>query len=212
MFHLIGVNHNAQRHSPGAVLDADQMELQRCLELAIKAHHPSLIAVEESEDTLLNKKSGEADESIPRKVALTHGIKPLFCEPTDEEKYRAGYKSKSQIHLELSIAGLLNNVPSGLQGVAAHAVEMAVTFPIREECWITKLKEYLGSEVVLVLGEDHIESFGRRLRAQGVESKVICSGIGVSTAQRMEVEAARKFPIENPKLFSAMIQHVGSGD
>ncbi len=212
MFHLIGVNHNAQRRAPGAALDDDQVELQRSLELAVKGHHPSLIAVEESEDTLFNKKSGEADESIPRKVALTHGIKSLLCEPTDDEKRRFGYKGKSQILRELSMADLLNHTPPGLQGAAVHAVEMAVMFPIREECWINKLKDYFHSEVVLVLGEDHIESFGHRLRAQGIESKVICYGIGVSSAKRTEFEAARKFPIEKPKLFSAMIQHIGSGN
>ena len=208
MFYLIGVNHDKQRHPPGAAFDAGQSELQRCLELAINEHHPSLIAVEESDDTLLDKKTGVADESIPRNVALQHGIDTIFCEPAKDQKNRIGYKCKSQIQLELSTAGLLNDLPSVLQGTAAHAVEMAVMFPKREECWIEKLKHHLQSEVVLVLGEDHIASFGRRLQALGVQSQAICCGIGVSIAQKMEFEAARKFQIENPELFRAMVQHM----
>jgi len=212
MFYLIGVNHDKQRNPPGAAFDADQAELQRCLELAISDHHPSSIAVEESDDTLLDKKTGVADESIPRNVALRHGIDIIFCEPSKDQKERIGYKSKSQIHLELSMSGLLNDLPSGLQGTAAHAVEMAVMFPKRAECWIEKLNGHLESEVVLVLGEDHIASFGRRLQALGVQSKAICCGIGVSIAQKMEFEAAKKFPIENPELICAMIQHIRSGE
>jgi hypothetical protein len=211
VFYLIGVNHNAQRHAPGMALDADQMEVQHCLELAISTHRPSLIAVEESIDSLLNKKTGVADESIPRNVALQHKVNPMFCEPEDNEKCRIGYKGKSQILLDLFISGQLNDLPSGLHDIAAHAVEIAVMFPKREKCWIEKLKDHLHSEVVLVLGEDHIESFGRRLEALGIGSKVICSGIGVSNAQKIEFEAAKRFPIEHPELFRAMIRQIGGG-
>ena len=211
MFYLIGVNHNAQRHPPGSNLDADQSELQRCLEKAISEHHPTLIAVEESDDTLFNEKTGVVDASIPRNIALQHGIRITFCEPPKDEKDRIGYTCKSDILRDLFTAGMLNDVPSGMHGTAAHAVEIAVMFPKREKCWIERLKDHLHSEVVLVLGEDHIESFGRRLEALGIGSKVICSGIGVSNAQKMEFEAAKRFPIQHAELFRAMIRQIGGG-
>jgi hypothetical protein len=209
MFYLIGVNHNAQRHPPGATLDTDQAELQRCLEEAIDKYRPRLIAVEESDDTLFDRRSGITYESIPRSVAQRHRIDPMFCEPSDDEKKRIGYNDKSQIQLELFTSGLLRDCPSGLEGAAAHAVEVAVIFPIREEHWVQKLKEHLHSEVVFVLGEDHIEGFSGRLQARGVQSKVIFRNIGVSDAQKVESKAARRFPIENPDLFCAMLQQMG---
>lgn len=210
MFYLIGVNHDAQRHPPGAMLSPDQAELEGCLIKAIEQYHPALIAVEENEETLVGTKNGVSIvyESIPQNVARKRGIEPLFCEPCTKEKKRIGHMSKSQIQLELCTFGLLSNCPPGLEGAAAHAIEIAVFFPSREEHWIQKLKEYLQSEVILVLGEAHIESFSRRLQSHNVQSKVISRGIGVSNAQKAESEAARRFPNENPQMFFAMIQQV----
>ncbi|MGA2754209.1 MAG: hypothetical protein ABSE53_10595 [Terracidiphilus sp.] len=210
MFYLIGVNHDAQRHPPGAMLSPDQAKLEGCLIKAIEQYHPALIAVEENEETLVDRRNGVfiVYESIPRNVARERGIEHLFCEPCSNEKKRIGYMSKSQICLELCASGLLSNCPPGLEGVAAHAVEIAVFFPAREEHWIQKLRRYLQSEVILVLGEAHIESFCCRLKAHNVPSKVLLRGIGVSNAQNAESEAARRFPNENPQMFSAMIQQV----
>lgn len=196
MFYLIGVNHNAQRHPPGATLDKDQAELQRRLNEAIDDHNPKLIAVEESVATLLN------DESIPQNVAKQRGIEAMLCEPSNDEKSRCGYLDKPEIRLKLGFC----NCPPALEKTAADAVEIALNFPLREEFWIEKLKEHLQSEVIFVLGENHIDSFSRRLQARGIQSKVLAGGIGVIEAQRGEFEAARRFPIENPELFCAILQ------
>ena len=208
MFYLIGVNHEAQRHPSGAMLDKDQRELQRRLNKAIDDHHPKLIAVEESEDTLLDKKNGVTDESIPRNFALRHKIDLMLCEPSDVEKQRIGYMDKSQIHRELFTSGLLRNCPSSLQNTAAYAVQIALIFPLREELWIEKLKEHLQSEVIFILGEDHIDSFMRRLQAHGIQSKSLVRGIGVTEAIRVESEAAKRFPTEKPELFCALLHGI----
>jgi len=196
MFYLIGVNHNAQRHPCGATLDKDQEELQRRLNEAIDDHHPELIAVEESVDTLLN------DESIPRNAAEQHGIEAMLCEPSNDEKRRIGYMAKPQIGFKLSAC----NCPPSLEKTAADAVEIALNFPLREEFWLEKLKEHLRSEVIFVLGDDHIDSFSRRLQTLGIQDKVLVRGIGVTEARRAESEAARRFPIESPELFGAILQ------
>lgn len=204
MFYLIGVNHDAQRHPPGATLDKDQTKLQRRLNEAIDVHHPKLIAVEESEDTLLDK-GGVIDESIPRNAAQRRGIEAILCEPLNGEKRQIGCTDKSEIRLQLEF---LRNCPPGLEETVAYAVEIALNFPLREDFWIKKLKEHLQSEVVFVLGENHIDSFSRRLRTLGIHSKALVRGIGVTEAQMTECEAAKRFPIENPELFCAILQGI----
>jgi len=208
MFYLIGVNHDAQRHPPGAMLDKHQTELQLRLNESIEACDPKLIAVEESEDTLIDPRRGVADESIPRNIALLHGIDPMLCEPQDDEKAPIGYKSNLDIKQELAIAGLLCDCPLDLQDAAVLAVEIATMFPLRESFWIDKLKDHLQMEVIFVLGENHIDSFSCRLLALGVQSKVLFRGIGVTEARMAEFESARRFPIENPELFCAMLQGI----
>jgi hypothetical protein len=212
MFYLIGVNHNSQSHLPGATLDRDQAELQRCLEISIEKYRPNLIAVEESDETLLDKKKGVTYESIPRNVAEAHGIESIFCEPSGDEKRRIGYKDQSQIHLELFTSGLLRDCPPGLEAAAAHAVAISLIFPLREEFWIEKLRKHNQLEVVFVLGEDHLDTFCRRLEGLGIQSKVLFRGIGVTAAQMCEIEAARRFPAEAPDLFEAMIKGMRERD
>jgi hypothetical protein len=206
MFYLIGVNHNAQRFPPGSNLDGDQTKLERCLSKVIEDFHPKLIAVEENEDTLVDKRTGVVDESIPRNVAQRFGIEPMLLEPSDHDKTRLGYKCNSDIHAQLFTSDLLRDCPPSLQTAAVDAVEIAHVFPSRELFWIEKLKKYLESEVIVVLGENHVDSFSRRLKELGVPSKVLCRGIGVTAAKMCEIEAARRFPVENPNLFEAMLK------
>jgi hypothetical protein len=209
MFYLIGVNHKSQSHLPGATLDKDQAELQRCLEISIEKYRPNLIAVEESNDTLFDKKRGVTYESIPRNVARAHGIESIFCEPSGDEKKLIGYMGESQVHLELFTSGLLRDCPPGLEGAAAHAVAIALIFPLREKFWIEKLKKDIQLELVFVLGEDHLDTFCRRLEGLGIQSMVPFRGIGVTAAQMCEIKAARRFAAENPDLFEAMIKGMG---
>ena len=204
MFYLIGVNHNCQRRLPGAPLDKDQAELQRCLEISIEKYRPNLIAVEESDDTL--KERGVTYESIPRNVAQEHRIEPILCEPSGEEKRRIGYMNRSQIYRELFTADLLRDCPPGLEEAAVDAVVISLIFPMREEFWIEKLKKDIQLKIVFVLGENHLDTFCCRLKGRGIQSKVLFRGIGVTAAQKCEIEAAKRFPAENPNLFEAMIK------
>ena len=99
-----------------------------------------------------------------------------------------------------------------LEAAAAHAVAISLIFPLREEFWLEKLKKDNQLEVVFVLGEDHLDTFCRRLEGLGIQSKVLFRGIGVTAAQMCEIEAARRFPAENPNLFEAMIKGMRERD
>jgi hypothetical protein len=209
MVYLIGVNHDAQRSS-GANLNQCQAELLQCLEIAIVDHRVKIIAVEESTDTLINQISGETEESLPCQIASKHGIDVVFCEPSKLEKIQIGYKDNQQIHLKLFTSHLLVDVPLSEQQAAVYAVEIAVIFPRREDFWISKMKNYLHLNVVCVIGEDHIESFGLRLRQKGVVNEVLCHGIGVADAQKIRFENAKTFQSKCPELFTAMTQAIES--
>jgi hypothetical protein len=209
MFYLIGVNHDVQRHAPGAEFDAHQIELERCLSEAIEKCQPALIAVEESEDTLKEKRKGVCVvcESIPRNVARRHAIEPMLCEPSDAWKAEHGCMDSLTLHLELSVSDLLRGIPSDQEKAAVAAVAMALFFPLREEYWLEQFKDYLQSDVIFVVGENHIDSFSSRLQALGVQVKVLCRGIGVTDTNRAESAAAREFPAKNPGVFRRMLQH-----
>jgi hypothetical protein len=208
MFYLVGVNHEAQRHPPGASLNKDQAKLERCLNAAIVDCHPVLIAVEESEETLREERKGVCAiyESIPRNVAKRRGIEAMLFEPSEAYKLDHGYMSDLRILLELSVAGLLDEIPSNQQRAAAAALGISMFFPFREKFWIEKLKDYLHSNVIAVLGENHVDSFSSRLHALEVPVKVLFRRIGVTNSLLAESEAARNFPIENPDLFSRLLQ------
>jgi hypothetical protein len=209
MFYLIGVNHDVQRHAPGAEFNMHQAELERCLSAAIEKCQPALIAVEESEDTLKDKRKGVSVvyESIPRNIARRHAIEPMLCEPSDTWKAQYGCMDSLTLHLELSVSDLLRGVPSNQEKAAVAAVGMALFFPLREAYWLEQFKDYLQSDVIFVLGENHIDSFSSRLQALGVQVKVSCRGIGVTDANRVESAAARDFPAKNPGIFCRMLQH-----
>lgn len=202
MLYLIGVNHDCQRHQMDAVLCPCQEDLERLIRMTIDRRGPSVIAVEESDDTLGQQ------ESIPRKVARQHGIRCVFIEPRDTRRMQIGSKCNSQIRLEISLSGSWHGCPSILLPAAALAVEMALSFPKREECWVEELKEHFRSDVVLVLGANHIGSFGARLNGLGVESEVLYREIGVTEAQKAEFEAAKRFPSGHPALFCALLQEL----
>jgi hypothetical protein len=199
MFYLIGVNHDAQRRAPKDDLTPEHIELESCLKKAIDDYHPELIAVEENEEHLKNKKTGLIDISIPGIVAACHGIKTLFCDPTTAQRVEIGYRDAKDIQML-----------EGLGKIPAQAIEMALFFRRREEFWICRLSNYLNSEVIFVCGENHLETFSARLESRGVESKVICKGIGVSRAQRADYQAALKFKCEDPDSFINICRNMSS--
>jgi len=209
MFYLIGVNHDVQRHAPGAEFEAHQVELERCLSAAIEKCRPALIAVEESEDTLKDKRKGVCVvyESIPRNFARRHAIEPMLCEPSDDWKAQHGCMDSLTLHLELSVSDLLRGIPSNQEKAAIAAVGMALFFPLREKYWLDQFKDYLQSDVIFVLGDNHIDSFSSRLQALGVQVKVLCGGIGVTDTNRVESATARDFPAKYPELFRRMLLH-----
>jgi hypothetical protein len=209
MFHLIGVNHNVQRYAPGAKLDAHQVVLEQCLNAAIKECRPTLIAVEESEDTLKEKRKGDyvVYESIPRNVARRHTIKSMLCEPSNDWKDQHGYMDELTLHRELFTSGLLRDIPSNQEKAAVTAVNMTLFFSLREEYWLNQFKNYFQSNVIFILGENHIDSFSSRLQDAGVQVSIFCRGIGVNATQGGELKAASNFKDKYPMPFSRMLKH-----
>jgi len=117
MFYLIGVNHCAQRHASEDKLKPEHIKLESCLKNAINKYHPELIAVEESEESLKNEKTGLMDISIPQVIAVCNGIKSLFCDPTQVERNEIGYRDTKNIQIS-----------QGLDKIPAKALEMALFY------------------------------------------------------------------------------------
>ena len=108
----------------------------------------------------------------------------MLCEPSDDWKAQHGCMDSLTLHLELSVSDLLRGIPSNQEKAAIAAVGMALFFPLREKYWLDQFKDYLQSDVIFVLGDNHIDSFSSRLQALGVQVKVLCGGIGVTDTNR----------------------------
>ncbi len=195
MFYLIGVNHDAQRRAKGAVPTPSQQELECVLCDCIRRYRPEVIAVEESNESL------EGRESIPVMVATRAGVWPVLCDPEQEERTALGYRNVDSIQQGLAFC----RVPGGTCRVAAEAIETQWLFPIREDCWIKKLENFLQKDVVFVCGENHIDSLTKELIRKGIRAEVVKRRIGLTADNVNTMAAVAKFRAENKPWLHAQI-------
>jgi hypothetical protein len=167
VIYLIGCDHKAaQTYHEGTALDNPQNKMQKAFrELLIKAtekHEPSLIAEEQNEEGL---KSNSLC-SVAREVASEMGIQHRLCEQSIEAKIIRG----------------LNGIPSVSSSDRREAMYKYFLreWPIREEFWISQLRDDIHERVLFICGAGHRETLRRRLERGSIEVKIIAKRFGVS--------------------------------
>jgi hypothetical protein len=90
--------------------------------------------------------------SVTKEVAEALGIRHEFCDPDREERKALGLATAAELQ---------HDERSG--------------FPRRETFWLKRIWPLLArAPVIFVCGSNHIESFGARLKDNGVTTRVLC--------------------------------------
>lgn len=179
MIYLIGVEHRVQSISVGAGETADHTKYRLCLEQAIHKYRPTVVAEEYSDDALRISAfvKGGTQEFFTRKIATARSVKHLLCDPDVKTKYSAGYQERTGWGIQIS--QLRTRESPSEQTLLAAALEVVRDFPIREAYWLQKLQDCLEEGVVFVCGDSHVDTFGGRLKDNGIPSQVVERQIGM---------------------------------
>jgi hypothetical protein len=186
MFYIIGVNHLVQSLSVGATPTPENLSYTSCLNDAIVRLKPTLIAEEESRESL--------GERISIAEALARNrVDHILCDPEERERKAIGYRC---------LGDLQSRIYQENQGISDHecevratAIEIAREFGKREDYWLTAMEDRDLSITIFVCGDVHVDGFRKRLSGRGISSDVLARGLGMTDAQR-ELIAEAKFILE----------------
>jgi hypothetical protein len=123
---------------------------------------------EEMNDEFLQRECN-AHESVCRKMATELRITHIMCEPTTEERRQIGYIDKPwEEFVAEDDTGCNDKIYSAF--CSFHRKQ----WPIRENFWFDKLKQYLSDNVLFICGARHADRFSRLLQGKGFKNQVIC--------------------------------------
>jgi hypothetical protein len=142
------------------------------------------------------KSRGEV--SIAKEIASEKSIDHRFCEPNKKERSDIGSKNFSEIALGLAMTERLSDEELNCK---ARAIEIGRYFPIRERFWLTRLDGCRDVDGIFICGDLHVESFGRLLKQEGIQYRVVERGIGRNEQDEPYYRAMQYF-IEHPELSS----------
>jgi hypothetical protein len=165
MIHLIGTHHKFQVAGASPNTEFLAYLLQAVMRLAA-----TVLAEELSIDgeRILGGPMGKSIASI---VAERCGIRHVFCDPGKVEREKNGIKSDVEIAQTAMSAWFTTDEDPNI--VADR--ERRKDFPVREAIWLDRLRPFLAEPgIVFVCGADHINTFGPRLEAEGIEASVYC--------------------------------------
>lgn len=160
MFHIIGVAHRAQILKLGIKPNEDQKLLFRCLSGLVREIEPTVIAEEQSLESLCK------DFSIPRGIARAK-IEHRFCDPDSKQRAAMHYRTSTEISQEIFFSAEGWALSNSEINAKARAIEIVRYFPLRERFWLEQLADRLDTEVAFVCGDAHIEgSWGYSIKRE----------------------------------------------
>ena len=190
MFHIIGVEHSVQEF--GKKITEGNLAFANCLEQAIRALQPTLVAEEHSIEALGRR------YSITCAVACKFGVAHAFCDPPEEQRKIIGHRCYEALKEKVKNADSLNVLSPYDIKVRAKAIEIAREFRKREEYWLDSIKTKDISVTVFVCGDAHVCSFRKLLMERGIPSEVHSRGIGMNEALRKLIADAMDYLRDNP--------------
>jgi hypothetical protein len=206
MIYLIGVEHGVQSISVGGEETADHTKYRLCLEQAIEKYQPTVVAEEYSEDALSRSVSvrHRPQEFFTRKIASERSVKHLLCDPTLRAKYSMGYQGSDG--WEMQIPQVSTREPNRV--LLASALEVIKDFPLRENYWLQHLKDVLQQKIVFVCGDYHLDTFGSRLKNNGIPSQVVGRQIGMPAELIEKSERIKAYIERNPQHIEDVFQRI----
>jgi hypothetical protein len=174
MLYIIGLHHCAQARKPENQLTGAQQAFADCLRRTVEQVRPSFIAEEDSEEALTERHK----VSIAKEMADEKGIEHRFCDPTRGQRKAIGCVDGQKLEREMLSAD--TNLSNEETRIKAWAIEKGRNYPIRERFWLERLDGGRDYNAVFICGDDHIDSFGRLLKSNGVACRVVERGIGLN--------------------------------
>ena len=201
MIHLIGLVHEAQASPSGAPETQAQRVYGDVLRCTILAVGPCLIAEEYSEEV---ERDNER-RSIGKPIASASGIEHRFCDATKAERRQIGYIGTHELHLAISIHDPNWNISNEEAEAKAWAICIGRYFAIREKFWLEKFRDVAHLDVVFVPGDGHIDSFAKLLTNEGVSSKLVERGIGLTAENTSSMENGLRYLREHPECVNEQV-------
>ncbi len=178
MIYIIGTSHRLQiwsdalRNGEVYGLTRDNVEaFERYLRGVATSLRADVIAEELNDDAIRLCNPGAS--SVAQGIAVSLGIKHIFCEPDMEERRALGVWDTPEFRA-LVIKAMAEEPSRRLEEVRDELLKQQ--FPVRERYWIERLRACEPSEkaIVFVCGADHVDSFKERLEAQGNAASIVC--------------------------------------
>ena len=190
MLYIIGLAHRAQTRRYGVEPNDAQKQFSGCLRGTVETVRPAFIAEEFSEEALAEI----AELSIAKEIAFESSIQHRFCDPNSDERQAIGYRDYVSLFM-----GLQEDLSEEESRRKARAIEICRYFPLREEFWLGRLKEFHGKDGVFICGDGHIESFTHRLDTNHISFAIVERGIGLTPEDYGFFEAVRYLK-EHPEI------------
>jgi hypothetical protein len=190
MIYIIGLAHRAQTRRRGVELNDSQSTFSSCLRGTVETTRPAFIAEEFSEEAL----EEISEDSIAREIAFESGILHRFCDPNSDERHAIGYRDYVSIFM-----GLNEELPEEEKRRKARAIEICRYFPLREEFWLERLREFRGRDGIFICGDGHIEGFTHRLDNNQIPFAIVERGIGLTSEDDRFYDAVR-YLTEHPEI------------
>jgi len=195
MVHLIGVAHEAQASGSGKPETDAQALYAGVLERTVLAIHPRVVAEEYNEEAEQENKM----RSIGKLIAGTLAVEHRFCDANKAERQQIGYIGPQELHLQISMHDRDWNISNQEAQAKGWAICIGRYFAIRERFWLEKLRDVLDHELVFVLGDGHVDSFTKLLADDGIKSRLVQRGIGVTEENAIAMENGLRYLQEHPE-------------
>jgi len=208
MIYLIGVEHRVQSIPVGGEETADQNKYRLCLEQAIQQYQPTVVAEEYSEDALKRSEllGNRPQEFFTRKITTARNVKHVLCDPDLKTKYSMGYQERTGWAMQISRLSMRDSRLD--RRLLPAALEVLKDFPLREKYWLRQLKDVLGQEVVFVCGDYHVDTFGVRLKDNGIPFQVVERQIGMPAELIEESEQIKAYIERNSEYVEHVFQEI----
>jgi hypothetical protein len=192
MFYIIGVNHLVQSLAGGTTPTPENLHYASFLNNAILRLKPTLIAEEESRETLKGR------NSIAEALALRFGTAHALCDPETESRRAIGYRGIRELkqRIRKKHRGILESECE----LRATAVEIGQEFSKREDYWISSIRGTNISTTIFICGDAHVDGFRRRLSERGIPSEVLARGLGMTDEQRKLIVEANLILKQDPNI------------
>lgn len=202
MIHLIGLAHEAQASPIGEPETEAQKRYAYLLGNTIITTRPCIVAEEYS---------GEAERmnkvrSIAWQVAAALNTEHRFCDPTKAERKQIGYVGTQELHLAISMHDRDWDISNEEAEAKAWAICIGRYFAIRERFWLSKIHDVVKEEILFVLGDGHVDSFTLVVAGEGLNSRVVARGIGVTAQHTARMENGMRYLREHPECVNEDVQ------